>query len=202
MKTRRRSYGEIWPCPGPLPGEYPENTPAIKDQSYTSRLSAKEMSHIAKCGHHFGTVPLVSWERIAWSQRGVRKHPHSLQARCAVILICENRRGWPFVRTDARDQQWYCGGHDLLLPKQQSKLLELPEELRNGIYKHAFPSFLELSPRRGHKGSTVMCQKFCRAKRAGSLTNTPPYSLNHYNYAYTTPIWTGDRPKCTQKAKY
>jgi len=155
MKTRRRSYGEIWPCPGPLPGEYPENTPAIKDQSYTSRLSAKEMSHIAKCGHHFGTVPLVSWERIAWSQRGVRKHPHSLQARCAVILICENRRGWPFVRTDARDQQWYCGGHDLLLPKQQSKLLELPEELRNGIYKHAFPSFLELSPRRGHKGSSI-----------------------------------------------
>ncbi|KAF2690346.1 hypothetical protein K458DRAFT_399680 [Lentithecium fluviatile CBS 122367] len=46
-----------------------------------------------------------------------------------------------------RDQRWYCGDHDLLLPKRRSKLLELPGEIRNKIYKYAFPPFLGLLPR-------------------------------------------------------
>lgn len=155
MKTRGRPNGETWPVPGPLLSGTPANTQTVKEQSYTSELSAKEMIHIAECKHHFGAVPLFSWERRAWSQRGVRKHPHSLRARCAAMLICGHRCGRPFVRTDARDQQWYCGDHDLLLPKRQAKLLELPGEIRNEIYKYAFPPFLGLFPRRGLEESSI-----------------------------------------------
>ncbi|PVH91280.1 hypothetical protein DM02DRAFT_706015 [Periconia macrospinosa] len=86
-------------------------------------------------------------ERTVWSQRGLRKHPYALRARCAAVLTCGHRCGRPFIRTDMRDQQWYCGDHDLLLPKRQPTLLELPGEIRNEIYKHAFPPFLGLLPR-------------------------------------------------------
>ncbi|KAF2174601.1 hypothetical protein K469DRAFT_687142 [Zopfia rhizophila CBS 207.26] len=155
MNTRGRPNGETWSAPGPLLRENPANTQTVKEESYTSTLSAKEESHFAECELHFRTIPLLSWERMAWSQRGIRKHPHSLRARCAAMLICGHRCGRPYVRTDTRDQQWYCGDHNLLLPKRRPKLLELPGEIRNEIYKYAFPPFLGLIPRHELEGSSI-----------------------------------------------
>ncbi|KAF2258057.1 hypothetical protein CC78DRAFT_549437 [Lojkania enalia] len=54
-----------------------------------------------------------------------------------------------------RGQQWYCGDHDLLQPKRQSKLLELPGEIRNEIYMYAFPLFLGLLPQYEFEGSSI-----------------------------------------------
>ncbi|KAH8726658.1 hypothetical protein GQ44DRAFT_825647 [Phaeosphaeriaceae sp. PMI808] len=155
MKTRGRPNGGTWPDPGLLLSGHPSNIQIVEERSYTSTLSDQEMLHIAECKHHFGAMPLLSWERTAWSQRGLRKHSHSLQARCAAMLICGYRCGRPFVRTDTRDQQWYCGNHDLLLPKRQSKLLKLPGEIRNEIYQYAFPPFLGLFPRHRLEGSSI-----------------------------------------------
>jgi hypothetical protein len=155
MRTRGRPNGEIGISPGPVLGGNSANTRTVDEQSYTSKSGTKEILHIKTCKHHFGVMPLHSWKYTAWSQRGVRKHSHSLQARCAAMLICGHRCGRPFVRTDTRDQQWYCGGHNLLLPKRQSKLLELPGEIRNEIYKYAFPPFLGLFSRHILEKSSV-----------------------------------------------
>jgi hypothetical protein len=127
IETRGRPNEEYWPKADPMLNEHPKNTQTVEEQSYA--LDAKEMLHDVKCKHHFDGIPLSSWERTSWSQRGLRKHPCHLEARCAAMLICRRRCGRPVFRTDTRDQRWFCSDHDPFQPRRQSKLLGLLGEI-------------------------------------------------------------------------
>jgi hypothetical protein len=144
METRGRPHGRKWPRLGPLLDRQPADIQIVKEQSYAPTLSAEETKHIAKCTHHFGKMPPHLWEHTAWLHRVGRKRCRSLRARCAAKLRCGHRCGRPFFRTDMRDQQWFCSGHNQLLAGRKCTLLELPGEIRNEIYKYAFRPFLGL----------------------------------------------------------
>jgi hypothetical protein len=132
--TRGQPDGEIWPAAGPLLCESLPNT--IEEQLYAPTLSSEEEFHFKGCEDHFNKIPLRWWEHMKWLQRGARNHDRALETRCAATLKCGYRCGRPFVRKTLRDPQWYCDGHDLLL-KGHFRILELPGEIRNKIYKHA-----------------------------------------------------------------
>lgn len=152
MKTRGGSNRRRWPGPGPL---LKNSTQTVTLDWYTPTWSAKESSHASECTLHFGDQSPFEWERKAWLRRGLRKHSN-LRARCAAILQCGHRCGRPFLRTSTRDQQWTCcGAHGEYLPKRQPILLKLPGELRNEIYKHAFPPFLGLFPQDERSRSSI-----------------------------------------------
>jgi hypothetical protein len=136
METRGRPTEEYWPEAGTILNEHPGNTQTVEEQSYASTLGAKEMLPVAECKHHFDGIPRSSWERTSWPQHCLRRHFCHFKARS----------GRPFVRTDTRAQRWFCSDHDLLQPRRQSKLLELPGEIRNEIYKYAFRPFSGLIP--------------------------------------------------------
>jgi hypothetical protein len=178
MRTRGRPSGDTWPEAGPLLHERPAGTQAIEKQSHSSTLSVNEKLHFKHCGHHFGTRPLLSWERTVWRQRGARKHNHSLRARCAATLRCGHRCGRPLVRTDMRDERWYCDGHKPKLPA--CRILRLPGEIRNKIYEFAVRPFIGLLPPNEESGMWLLgANKQIRNEVASVMYGMKPLRLQY-----------------------